>query len=76
MSELNAFEAFSMQEFISAYNAAIFLHRGPRYVKVSTTWTSPSPQWSASTVASSVCPREANVLVFAVLTVRPIEVQV
>ena len=43
-----------------------------------TTWTSPSPGWSARGEAGSVCPdgRTANTLVFAVLTVKSIEEQV
>ena len=42
------------------------------------TRTSPSPGWSVSGIAGSVCPdrRKANTLVFAVLIVRPIEEQV
>ena len=78
LSELKAIEAFSIWEFTSASMLQFFPMREPKYEKVSTIRTSPSPGWSVSGIAGSVCPdgRKANPLVFAVLTVRPIEEQV
>ena len=67
-----------MREFTSASTLQFFSTRQPRYVKVSMNWTSPCPEWSANGVVSSVCPdgRTTIILVFAVLTVRPVKEQV
>ena len=55
LSEVKTLKAFSMQEFTSASTLQFFSTRQPRYAKVSTTWSSPSPGWSASGVEGSVC---------------------
>ena len=75
---LKALNAFSELEFTSAPMLQFFSMRQPRYVKVSMTRTSPCPGWSVRGIAGSVCSdgRTANTLVFAMLTVRPIEGQV